>query len=130
MESLELHPTNFFYATLASLSRINTIMIYHNNTIQIDESLYNLQYHELTITTFLHIYYRAQPSLTKDVKLPTYSTTKHNFYLTVTTSKNKLLDVLTFSLIFAFIVPWVKEGTIGHNLAVSLNILRSRAENQ
>ena len=27
-----------------------------------------------------------------------------------------------FLLIFTFVVPWVKEGTIGHNLAVSLNI--------
>ena len=118
MESLELHPTNFFYATLASLSRINTIMIYHNNAIQIDESLYNLQYHELKITTFLHIYYRAQPPLTNNDNISTYRTPKHNLciagkYLRVTTSEQQLLYILTFSPNFAFVVPWVKEGLIG-----------------
>ncbi len=40
----------------------------------------------------------------------------------MTIGEQQLLDVLTFLPIFAFVVPWLREGTSGHNLALSLNI--------
>ena len=43
-------------------------------------------------------------------------------YLRVSISKQQMLSTLTFTPVFTFAAPSVMEGTIGHNLAVSLNI--------